>query len=86
MNTIFINISISRLTLSLHYDNTFLKNVGKNNHSTAKHKIREIVNLAEPIFKSQSWKLGHQITLEELEIGHVNEDLTLNGDNAEAKM
>ena len=50
------------------------------------NKIREIVNLAEPIFKSQSWKLGHQITLEELEIGHVNEDLTLNGNNAERKM
>jgi len=65
------------ITLSLHYDNTFLKNVGKGSHSTAKHKIREIVNQAEPIFHSKSWKLGHQITLEELEIGHVHEDLAL---------
>jgi len=65
------------ITLSLHYDNTFLRNVGKNNRNTAKHKIREIVNLAEPMFNSESWKLGHKIALEELEIGHVDEDLTL---------
>ena len=79
--------SFSRITLSLHYDNNFKGVVGKGSDNTAKRKIREIVNLAGPIFKSESWKLGHSITLEELEITHVNEDLTLEGGReSEAKM
>ena len=88
MNQILVLKSyfILRITLSLHYDNTWLKNIGGGNKATAKKKVREIVNLAEPVFHSKSWKLGHQITLEELEIGHVKEILTLNNNNAEAQM
>ena len=77
----------SRISLSLHYDNNFKRVVGKGSDNTARRKIREIVNAAGPIFKSESWKLGHSITLEELEITHVNEDLTLEGGReSEAKM
>ena len=79
-------VFVSRVTLSLHYDNNFHRVVGKGDNDTAKHKIREIVNLAGPIFKGESWKLGHSITLEELEITHVNEDLTLNPNNAVSQM
>ena len=74
------------MTLSLHYDNKFLKHVAKNNKETAKHTIREILHLAGPIFQAKPWKLGHSIELVEKEISHVNEDLTLSYDNAIAKM
>ena len=80
--TILKAVFFSRITLSLHYDNNFKRVVGNGSDSTAKRKIREIVNAAGPIFKSKSWKLGHSITLEETEITHVNEDLTLNGGQA----
>ena len=75
-----------RLKLSLHYDNQFLKHVAKNDKETAKHKIREIVSLAGPIFQAKPWKLGHSIELVEKEISYVDEDLTLKYNNAVTKM
>ena len=61
----------------MHYDNQFLKHVGKNDKETAKHKIREIVSLAGPIFQAKPWKLGHNIELVEQQITWVDEILTL---------
>ena len=66
------------MRLSLHYDNQFLKHVGKNNHTNAIHKIREMINLAGPMFQAKPWKLGHNIELVEQQITWVDEILTLN--------
>ena len=33
------------------------------------------------MFRSASWKLGHTITLKELEVGYVDEYLTINNTN-----
>ena len=79
-------IFVSRITLSLHYDRRFLQNVAGNNQATAQRKIREIVNLAGPVFKSQSYRLGHQITLQEVGIGYVNDDFKLSGNNVGPNM
>ena len=68
-----------RVTISFHYDNAFLSNVAGGNHDTAKQKVREIINLARPAFSSQSYQLGHRITLEAVDISHVDAVLTLQG-------
>jgi len=67
------------VTISFHYDNAFLSNVAGGNHDTAKQKVREIINLARPAFSSQSYQLGHRITLEAVDISHVDAVLTLQG-------
>ena len=77
---------IARITLSLHYDRLFLQNVAGNDRTRAQRKIREIVNLAGPVFKSQSYRLGHQITLQEVDIGYVNDNFRLSGNNVGPNM
>ena len=71
-----------RVTVSFHYDNAFLRNVAGSNHNTAKQKIREIINLARPVFSGSSYKFGHRITLEAVDISHVNAELTLHSNVA----
>lgn len=63
------------LKLSLHYDNLFLQHVAGGQHSKAKHKVREIITLAQPMFTS--WNLPSKIYLKELEVSHVSENLQL---------
>ena len=73
--------------MSLHYDDQFIKHVAKGNHSVAKHKIREILCLAGPIFQAKPWKLNHSIELVETDISwEKGEILTLNSYDAVEKM
>ena len=75
-----------RLTISAHYDNAFLHEVAieahpRGSHYEAKKKIREIINIARPLFRaSQNYRLGHRIDLEIVDISHVDDTLTLHSD------
>lgn len=65
------------LTISLHYDDLFLKNVGGGNHYRARRKIREIFNGAAPMFSSWNLAKTSKIYLKEKDLSHVKEDLQL---------
>merc|ERR1712226_584844 len=65
--------------LSMVYDNPFLQNVASGDTAKAERTIRQIINLAEPVFTNkQQWKLNSRIHLDEVEINHVSDTLKLN--------
>ena len=64
------------MTLSIKYDNRFLNNVCNGKTNVAYWRVRDIVTMAETYFKMEK-KLGTKVTFDIVEIGHVNEDLSL---------
>ena len=73
---VLMQTSIFSLTISIKYDNLFLRHAAGSKHRAARRKVKEIVHLAQPYFL-RSRELGTRINLQVKEIKHVNDRLRL---------